>query len=142
MLTYKVFPRFGDSDQLGHIHHLAIASWFEEARNPIFRLVNPEFKMDSWNSILARLEMEYVGQIHFADQDVEIHTWISHIGTSAFHIIHGAYLRGEYVAFGGVVIVNYDFEQQKPLPISPALRAKLEEHYEPNPPYRLSPRRG
>lgn len=142
MLTYKVYPRFGDSDLLGHIHHLSIPAWFEEARNPIFQWFNPEFSIDTWNLILARLEMDYIGQVRYADQDVEIHTWITHIGRSSFHVVHGAFSHGQYVAFGGVVVVHYDFKNEKSAPIPPEILPLLEEHFEPNPPYCLSPRRG
>ncbi|MDO4551408.1 MAG: thioesterase family protein [Planctomycetia bacterium] len=139
MLKYKVYPRFGDSDLLGHVHHLSIPSWFEEARNPIFQWFNPKYDPDTWNLILARLEMDYIGQIHYADQEVEIHTWITHIGNSSFHIVHGAYLRGEYVALGGVVIVHYDFKNKRAVKIPEKIRALLEEHYDQNAPYRLTP---
>lgn len=140
MLTYKIYPRFGDSDQLGHIHHLAVPSWFEEARNPIFRWFNPDFEISSWNLILARLEVDYVGQIRYADQDVEIHTWISYIGKSSFHISHGAYLRGEYVALGGVAAVHYDFENRRAIRIPEEIRKKLMEHFDENAPYKMQVR--
>ena len=137
MLIYTIHPRFGDSDQLGHIHHLSIPSWFEEARNPVFKWFNPDFSLSSWNLILARLEMEYVGQVRFADQEVEIRTWISHIGRSSFHISQGAYVRGECVALGGVVIVHYDYENRRAVPIPEEIREIMMEHFDENAPYKM-----
>lgn len=141
MLKYIVHPRFGDTDQLGHVHHLSIPSWFEEARNPIFRWFNPNFYIPTWNLILVRLEVNYVGQVKFSDFNVEIRSWITYIGKSSFHVAHGAYREdGTCVALGGVALVHFDFEKQKAIPIPEDIRAILEAHYEPEAPYHLAHR--
>ncbi|MDO4569161.1 MAG: thioesterase family protein [Planctomycetia bacterium] len=139
MLTYTVHPRFGETDQLGHVHHLSIPSWFEEARNPIFRWFNPDFYIPAWNLILVRIEVDYVGQVHFSDSDVEIRSWITYIGNTSFHVAHGAYLPdGRCVALGGVVLIHFDFDNQKPIPIPESIRQILEEHYDENAPYKMA----
>lgn len=139
MLSYIVHPRFGETDQLGHIHHLSIPSWFEEARNPIFRWFNPDFYIPTWNLILARVEVDFIGQVKYSDSNIEIRSWISYIGHSSFHVVQGAYKKdGTCVALGGTVLIHFDFETQKAVPIPDNIRAILEAHFEPDPPYKMT----
>lgn len=142
MLTHTVQIRIFDTDFLGHCHHLAPAQWFEEARNAVFEIFNPEMKRENWNLILVRIELDYLGQIQFTEREVEIRTWVSHLGKSSLHVSHGAYLKdGTCVALGGVAMVCFDFRNQKSMPIPEAIREKLLPHLDENCPYHLSPMR-
>lgn len=137
MLTHQVHTRFGDSDQLQHMHHLTYAEWFEEARNPIFQWFNPKFDLNTWNLILVHIELDYLGQVHFSDQDIEIRSWISHIGNSSFTVAQAAYKKdGSCAATGKCVLLYFDFEKQKGVTVPPELRKKLEEHYDPDAPHK------
>lgn len=137
MLTYTVHPRFGDTDQLGHIHHLTVPSWFEEARNPIFNWFNPGLKLSGWNLILARIEVDYTGQMRHEDQDVEIRTWVSYIGHSSFHLTHAAYSKGKCCALGGCVLIHYDFKEKRAVPIPEHILILLREHFCEDAPYKI-----
>jgi len=53
MYIETITPRFGDIDGLRHVNNTVIPGWFEQARNPIYRIFNPEFVFESWNLILA-----------------------------------------------------------------------------------------
>ncbi len=142
MLKHIVQMRIFDTDMLGHCHHLAPAMWFEEARNDIFEIFNPEMQRQKWNLILVRIEMDYVGQIQFTEREIEIRTWVSHLGKSSLHVSHGAYLKdGTCAALGGVAMVYFDFEHQKSLPIPDEIRAQLLPHLDENCPYKLSCRK-
>jgi len=122
-----VTPRFGDVDGLRHVNNTVIPGWFEQARNPIYRIFNPEFEFDNWNLILARIEVDFIGQI-FYNNDIHIKTWISNIGRSSFEVYQEA-VQGERIcAKGKAVHVHYDFKLQKSIEIPPRFKKDLEQH--------------
>ncbi len=136
MLSHTVNIRIFDTDMLGHCHHLAPAMWFEEARDAIFEIFNPEMSKEKWNLILVRLEMDYVGQIQFTERKIEVRTWVSKLGNSSIHVSHAAYLAdGTCVARGGVAMVYFDFKNQCPQPIPEEIREKLAVHMDADCPY-------
>ena len=65
MFEYTITPRVADTDALGHINNTVLPCWFEEARTPLFRILNPTMAFDKWNLILARMEVDYLHQIFF-----------------------------------------------------------------------------
>ena len=129
MFNTIVTPRFGDIDGLKHANNISIAIWFEQARNPVFRLFTPDLDLsfEKWKLILARSEYDYVGEISYGF-DVDIRTYITRIGNSSFTIGHDAWQNGKLCAKGQVVIVHYDFINKKSVPIPDDIRRSLEEH--------------
>jgi acyl-CoA thioester hydrolase len=128
MYTYSITPRFGDIDGLGHVNNTVIPGWFEQARNEIYRLFNPEFDFANWNLILARFEVDFIAQLFF-NSDVEIKTFISRIGRSSFETYQEAWQTGRLCAKGKTVLVHFDFKFQKSIEIPKGLKIKLEEHF-------------
>lgn len=129
MFKTTVTPRFGDIDGLKHANNISIAIWFEQARNPVFRLFTPDLDLsfEKWKLILARSEYDYVGEINYGS-DVDINTYIARIGNSSFTTGHEAWQNGKLCARGLVVIVHYDFINKKSVPIPDTIRRALEEH--------------
>lgn len=129
MFTEKVTPRFGDADGLRHINNIALAEWFEVGRNPIFRFFTPNLNLsyENWKLILVRTEFDYIGQMYYG-KDVEIRSYITHLGNSSFTIGHEAWQDGELKAKGKAVLVHFDFINQKSIPIPDPIRAQLQEH--------------
>ena len=139
MLTHTVQLRIFDTDMVGHCHHLASAQWFEEARNEIFEIFNPGMTKEEWNLLLVRIEIDYRAPIQFSEREVEIRTWISHLGRSSLHVAHGVYLKdGTCAAVGGAAMVYFDLKEQRTVPIPDTIREKLLPHLDPNCPYRMS----
>jgi acyl-CoA thioester hydrolase len=128
MFSLIVTPRFGDIDGLGHVNNTVIPSWFEQARNQIYRYFNPDFSFKTWNLILARFEVDFVSQL-FLDKDVEISTWISKIGRSSFEVYQEAWQEGKLGAKGKTVLVHFDFESQKSAEIPADIKKMLQEHF-------------
>ncbi|WP_406661440.1 thioesterase family protein [Methanolobus sp. ZRKC3] len=130
MFKTTVTPRFGDIDGLKHANNIAIAIWFEQARNPIFRLFTPDLKLDydNWKLIMARAEYDYVGEM-FYGEDVEIHTYIVRIGNSSFTIGQEAWQNGKMGAKGQTVIVHYDFIEKRSKSIPDQIKESLKEHF-------------
>ena len=129
MFTEKVTPRFGDADGLRHINNIALVEWFEVGRNPIFRMFTPDLDLtyENWKLILVRTEFDYLGQMYYG-KDVEIRSYITHIGNSSFTIGHEAWQDGELKAKGKAVLVHFDFLNQKSIPIPDSIKTQLHEH--------------
>lgn len=127
MFTKTITPRFSETDALGHINNTVFSVWFEEGREPVFRIFNPDLSLGRWNLILARVEVDFVAQTHYG-KPVEVRTWIERIGGASFVVAQEAWQAGACVARGKAVQVffNYDTQKSEPLPV--AYRTALEAH--------------
>ena len=132
MFSEKMTTRFGDTDALGHINNVVLAVWFEQARNVIFRMFDPELRIDkkTFPLIMAHTEYDFIDQILFG-RDVEVRTWIARIGTKSIKVYHEAWQEGRLCTKGNAVIVHYDFNTEKSTPIPEDKKKLLEEHLLP-----------
>jgi len=129
MFSTIIQPKFGDTDCLGHVTHAALALWFETARNPFFRIFVPDlnYKMESFPLIMAHVDYDFVDEL-FSRHEVEIRTWISHIGNKSFTVHHQAWQNGRLCVEGSVVVVHYDFNTKQSVPLPADKRKRLKEH--------------
>ena len=77
--------------------------------------------------ILARMEIDYIGQIYYG-RKVSVNTWIEKIGNSSFTVIHEAWQNESLVARGKAVQVYFNFSTQKPERAPEMYRSELEKH--------------
>ncbi|MCO4754151.1 MAG: acyl-CoA thioesterase [Bacteriovoracaceae bacterium] len=112
----KIFPRFNDTDALGHINNASIVSWFEEARRSLFEVFVPELNPKKWNLIIARVEVDYLAQGEF-QKEVLVNTWLEKIGNSSMIVAQEAIQNGRPIARGKAVMVHFDYKSQKSIPI-------------------------
>jgi acyl-CoA thioester hydrolase len=129
MFTITVQPRFGDMDILGHINNTVPGCWFELARNPLMKFFDPQLKLsrETFPLIMAHTDYDYVNQLYFQDE-VTIKTWVSKIGAKSFTIYHEAWQRERLCVKGSAVIVYYDFNTEKTIPIPEEKKKLLAEH--------------
>ena len=127
MFKTTVSPRFTETDALGHLSNTALPIWFEEAREPIFKLFNPELDLQAWSLILARIEVDFIRQIYYGS-DVVIRTFVSKVGGSSFTLMQEAWQKGELVARGTAVQVHFDYASQKSAPIPEVIKETLLAH--------------
>lgn len=127
MFHLELEPRFSDTDALGHISNTTLPVWFEQARTPIFKLFHPSLDVVTWPLIIARLEIDLVAQSYW-QMSVEIRTSIGKIGNSSFHVVQEAWQSGKQIARGVAVLIHFDYEAAKALPIPQAIRVQLSEH--------------
>jgi acyl-CoA thioester hydrolase len=133
MYTTNVTPRFGDIDALLHINNMVPGGWFELARNKIIKMFNPamEIKREVFPLVLVHTDYDFVGQLYY-NNDVEIRTWISHIGTKSFTVHHEAWQQDRLCVKGNAVVVHYDFNTEESIPIPEDKKQLLAEHlYKP-----------
>lgn len=122
--SYRIEPRFSETDALGHINHTFLPVWFEQARTPLFKLFNPELSLDTWNLILKNINVDYRAQIYMT-APVDIETWVKHIGNSSFVVVHEAAQNGQVVAHGEVVMIYFDYQKQAKAEIPADIRESL-----------------
>ncbi|MBP9788245.1 MAG: acyl-CoA thioesterase [Acinetobacter sp.] len=127
MFTLSITPRFYETDAFGHINNTVITGWFETAREPIFRIFNPNMEIKNLPLILARVEVDFVAQIYYG-ATIEIKTWIERIGNSSFVVAHEAWQNGHCVARGKAIQVYFDFSTQKSSSIPDQFRAQLQQY--------------
>lgn len=119
--------RFAETDALGHINNTVIPVWFEAAREPIFQIFNPEMNLATWNLIIAKIEVNYLAQIHYPGE-IEVKTFISKLGNSSLNILQEVYQNTLKVASGECVMVKFDYEAKRSIAISEAERKALSLH--------------
>lgn len=127
MFVETITPRFSDTDALGHINNTLVPVWFEAARNPIFKLFNPELNVKQWNLILAKIEVEFHAQLFF-EYPIEVRTYISKIGGSSFTVYQELWQQNERCASGSAVMVYFCYQQQKSQPLNEEIKTQLQRH--------------
>ena len=129
MFKIMVTPLFGDTDALQHINNNVLGTWFELARNDIFKNFTPDLSVsyDDWNLIMVKTTYEYLDQM-FYGTDVEIRTYVLRIGNSSFTTYHEAWQDGRLCAKGTAVMVHFDFNEQKSIRIPDDIRKELNKH--------------
>ncbi len=127
MFLEKIQPRFTDTDALGHINNVSILAWFEAARRPIFEIFIPTLNPKKWNLILARIEVDYLGQTYY-EKEVEMKTYFEKVGNSSMTLIQEAYQDGVTVVRGKAIMVHFDYETNKSVVIPEDIRALLNRH--------------
>ena len=127
MFYLELEPRFSDTDALGHISNTTLPVWFEQARTPVFRIFHPTLEAETWPLIIARLEIDLMAQSYW-HIPVKIKTGIGKIGNSSFHVIQEAWQGDKQIARGVAVLIHFDYETEKALPIPDDIKARLAEH--------------
>lgn len=120
--------RFCETDALAHVSNTVVVAWFETAREPIFKIFNPELDLQNWPLILASYKVDFLKQL-FYGADVEIRTYISRLGNSSFDTYQEVWQNGEKCASGTTTMVNFDYKSNKANPINDEQKAQLLAHY-------------
>ena len=127
MFNTLITPRFNDTDALGHVNHAAVAMWFETARRPLFKLFIPDLSPRNWNLIVVRLEIDYKQQLCY-QQDVEIKSYLQHLGNSSMVLTQQAWQGAKLCAEGKTTLIHFDYRAQKSQKIPDTLRKTLQKH--------------
>ena len=127
MFHLELEPRFSDTDALGHISNTTLPVWFEQARTPVFRIFHPTLEAETSPLIIARLEIDLLAQSYW-HIPVNIKTGIGKIGNSSFHVVQEAWQGDKQIARGVAVLIHFDYETEKALPIPEDIKARLAEH--------------
>ena len=127
MYTEQFKVRFCETDALAHVNNTVLAAWFETAREPIFRLFNPQLDLQNWPLILASYKIDFLKQISYGEP-VEVRTYICRLGNSSFDTFQEVWQCGEKCGSGTTTMVHFDYQTNKSVAIQGQLRAQLASH--------------
>ena len=118
-----------DTDSLGHVNNTSLPLWFETSRNSFYKIFNPNMELNpkTWNLIMVHTEFDYLDQI-FYGYDVEIRTYVENIGNTSCTVYQEAWQNQRLCGTGRAILVCFDFNTQKKIPISDDIRKELENH--------------
>lgn len=118
----QVDVRWRDTDAIGHVNHVVFLTYLEEARDALYAHVlgsDPIY-------VVARLEIDYRGEVRRADRRVTVRIEVERVGTTSLttrETIVGP--SGQAVAQARVVTVRWDADRRAPVPFSDTERACL-----------------
>jgi acyl-CoA thioester hydrolase len=127
MLSESFKVRFCETDALAHVSNTVLVQWFETAREPIFRMFNPQLDLKNWPLILASYKVDFLQQI-FYGHGVEVRTYISRIGNSSFDVYQELWQNAQCCASGTTTLVHFDFATSSSKPINEAVKSQLLQH--------------
>lgn len=112
--------RFGDTDALGHINNAVYASYAEVGRLDFIRRLG----LPPGGFILARLAMDYRLQVTLHDR-CRITTEVARVGRSSITMRQVVHANDEVATEIEAVVVWFDYEANRPVPIPAEARALL-----------------
>ena len=123
---HRLSVRFRDCDAMGHVNHAVYFTYLEQCRLTFWR------ELTGWPSphtrvILARAECDYRAPAHFGDE-LEVRLNVAEIGRSSFVLMYeiAAVATERVIANGKTVMVSYDYDARKAVPLPADARALLE----------------
>ena len=120
-----------ETDAFGHFNNVSFLAWMESARFDLFKkleFIEPG-DVFSLGLILARVECNYREIVRYNDR-LFIHTRVIDIGSSSFTLEH-VFVRERdqaIVADGKAVLVSFDYQVNRPRPLSHEEKEKLREY--------------
>ena len=120
--------RFRDTDAFGHVNNAVFFSYIELARIRYFLdVLQPGQPFDRLPLILARVEMDFRSPIMFGEA-VEVESGVDRIGRTSIGMSHRMTAAGRLVGEAQSVLVTYDYEMARPMPVPDEWRAKFAAH--------------
>lgn len=114
--------RFRDIDAFRHVNNAAFFTYIEQAR---IRYLIDTLHLEAVERlplILAAVHIDFRAPILFG-QEVEIGTGVDWIGNTSFSMSHRLEAGRRLVAEARTVLVAYDYEHERPMPVPDAWRA-------------------
>jgi acyl-CoA thioester hydrolase len=124
--------RFRDIDAFGHVNNAVVSTYVELARVSYLRDVlqlDPVGPVNRMPLILAMIKVDFVSPIMLAD-DVRIGSRVDWVGRTSIAMSHrlAAAESGRDLARAASVLVTYDYEQARPMPVPDQWRSALVAH--------------
>jgi len=117
---YPIQLRFSDTDRLGHVNNAVFATYAELGRLAFLR----ELGMTDQGLILARLAIDFLRQVRLGDECYVV-TRVVRVGNTSFTLEQTLTANGEVAARYEAVLVCFDYEAQRPVPVPDAFRRAL-----------------
>lgn len=130
--TVPITIRFRDIDAMGHVNNALFLTYFEEGRKAFLREVFGIIDPAQYPFILARISCDYLKPINLGDS-IALHVWVSDIGSKSFTFVYELFdpeNPSSVYAKGMSVMVYYDYDAKKTMPIPDGFKKKLREYCE------------
>ena len=118
----QVPVRWGDTDALGHVNHVAFLTYLEEGRDAFYTQVigaDPFY-------VVVRLEVDLRAEVFHPDGYVTVKIGMERLGTTSLTTSETVLTAaGEVAAQARVVTVRWDEAARRPIPFSPSERERL-----------------
>ena len=118
---------FRDVDSFGHVNNAVYLTYFEWARAQMwFDLTEAKGAPEDIGFIMARAEVDYVAQLGM--EPIDICVRVSQMRNTSLDTVYEIRRGdGQVAATGKVVVVLFDWHEQRKIPISDELRQKVRE---------------
>jgi acyl-CoA thioester hydrolase len=119
--------RFRDTDAFGHVNNAVFATYVELARvRYLLDVLQPGDRFHRLPLILAHLELDFRSPIELGDE-VAVETRVDRIGRTSIGMRHRMTAGREARLAADVqsVIVVFDYEAARPIPVPDAWRARI-----------------
>jgi acyl-CoA thioester hydrolase len=118
--------RYGDTDRQGHVNNAVFATFCESGR--VMFLFDEKLNLAGPNAAFAvvRLEIDFRAELFYPGR-VDIGTRVLGIGRTSFRLGQGVFNGDTCAATSETVLVQMDGATRKAKPLTPQLRAWLEE---------------
>ena len=129
--TFEAFTpvtiRFCDTDRLGHVNNVAIASYFEASRCELFDALLKQAALGpDIDYVLARVAIDFRRELHYPGT-VEVGGRFMRIGHRSIVTGYGAFFNGTCFATGEAINVFFNLKTRTSIAPPPAVRRLLEE---------------
>lgn len=122
--------RWGDMDAFGHVNNVHFFRYLEGARVAYSSEIAGSFlRAEGESIILADQRCTFLKQLNWPGELI-VHTRTSRVGRTSIHLaqIICRTDKPEIIAVGAGVMVWFDFDAQKPVPVPEALRHRMVEY--------------
>jgi acyl-CoA thioester hydrolase len=123
----RVEVRFRDIDAFGHVNNAVVSSYVEQARVRYLVEVLDVDPVGRMPLILANINIDYLSPIFFNDP-VEIGSRVDWVGKTSIAMSHLLKAAERELARTTSVLVAYDYEQARPMPVPDDWREAFAAH--------------
>ena len=127
-IVVSVPVQWGEQDMFGHVNNIHFLRWFESARIAYLTKCGARISNAGVGPILAAVNCDYRRQIRFPDT-IKVCASVEKIGRSSISIHHYLWSeqQNEVAAEGVSVVVMFDYQNQKTVPVSDQIRQAIED---------------
>jgi acyl-CoA thioester hydrolase len=122
--VHREHVRFRDLDAMGHVNNAVFATYVEQARIEYLRSLGVLDGPLYMGMILARLELDFVAPA-MPEGEIEIGVRAVRSGTKSFELEYELVQQERAVARARTVLVAYDYEQARSVPLPETWRDVL-----------------
>jgi acyl-CoA thioester hydrolase len=129
---HPIEVRYGDLDPQGHLNNAKYLTYFETGRIQYFfelGLFQPGQSFMDIGVIMAKASVSFRAPVHFG-MPVKVGVRISKLGGKSItvqqNIVHVE--SAEVLATGEVILVTFDYHQNKTISIPPVMREKISQY--------------